>query len=164
MLSQEGLPARTGWLVIQRTLGARPTYASSLSNAPASTPLRLFVWLSGVRWAIEPGFEETTTARGMAHDEGRKYPGWHHHILTGMFAHFFLWHLHIRLGKKAPALTVSQGRTLLAVILPLRTYTVVDALELVARVQRCNHRAYLSHRRRREAEGESESSREFIRR
>ena len=60
-------------------------------------------------------------------------------------------------GKKAPALTVSQVRALLVVILPLRTYTVADVLELVAWVQRCNHRAYLSHRRRREAEGKSES-------
>ena len=102
-LSKEGLPARTGWLVIKRTLGASPTYAYYFSNAPASTPLRLFVWLSGVRWAIEQGFEETKTELGMAHDEVRKYPGWHHHILTGMFAHFFLWHLHIRLGKKSPS-------------------------------------------------------------
>jgi len=49
--------------------------------------LRLFVWLSGVRWAIEQGFEETKTELGMAHYEVRKYPGWHHHILTGMLAH-----------------------------------------------------------------------------
>src|SRR5216683_4337462 len=163
-LSKEGLPARTGWLVIKRTLGAEPTYWYYLSNAPESTPLRLFVWLSGVRWSVEQGFEETKTELGMAHYEGRKYPGWHHHILTCMLAHFFLWHLQIHLGKKAPALTVSQVRTLLAVILPLRTYTVVDELELVAWVKRCNHRAYMSHRRRREAESESESSREFIRR
>ena len=101
--SKEGLPARTGWLVITRTLGASPTYASSLSHAPASTPWRLCVWLSGVRWAMEQGCEETKTARGMAHDEGRKYPGWHHHILTGMFAHVFLWPLHIRVGKKSPS-------------------------------------------------------------
>src|SRR5713101_1693101 len=153
-LSKEGLTDRTGWLVIKRTLGSSPTYSYYLSNAPASTPLRLFVWLSGVRWAIEQGFEETKTARGMAHEEGRKYPGWHHHILTCMFAHFFLWHLQIRLGKKAPALTVSQVRTLLVVILPLRTYTVPEALALVAWVQRCNHRAYLSHRKRREMGGE----------
>jgi len=140
--------------VIKRTLGASPTYAYYLSNAPASTPLRLFVWLSGMRWAIEQGFEETKTELGMAHYEGRKYPGWHHHILTCMLAHFFLWHLQIHLGKKAPALTVSQVRTLLAVILPLRTYTVPEALALVAWVQRCNHRAYLSHRKRREMGGE----------
>jgi hypothetical protein len=31
----------------------------------------------------------------------RKYPGWHHHLLSTMFAHFFLWHLQIRLGKKS---------------------------------------------------------------
>jgi SRSO17 transposase len=102
-LGKEGLPDRTGWLVIKRTLGSSPTYAYSLSNAPASTPLRLFVWLSGVRWAIEQGFEETKTELGMAHYEVRKYPGWHHHILTCMLAHFFLWHLQIRVGKKSPS-------------------------------------------------------------
>src|SRR3989441_4778910 len=102
-LIKEGLPARTGWLVIKRTLGASPTYAYYLSNAPASTPLRLFVWLSGMRWAIEQGFEETKTELGMAHYEGRKSPGWHHHILTWMLAHFFLWHLPIRLGEKSPS-------------------------------------------------------------
>jgi len=61
------------------------------------------VWLSGVRWAIEQGVEETKTALGMAHDEGRKYPGWYHHMLTCMVAHFFLWHLKMRLGKKSPS-------------------------------------------------------------
>jgi SRSO17 transposase len=83
-LGKEGLPDRTGWLVIKRTLGASPTYAYSCSNAPASTPLRLFVWLRGGRWAIAQGFEETKTELGMAHDEVRKYPGWHHPSLTCM--------------------------------------------------------------------------------
>jgi SRSO17 transposase len=46
-----------------------------------------------MRWAIEQCFEETKTELGMAHYEGRKYPGWHHHMLTTMLAHFFLWHL-----------------------------------------------------------------------
>jgi SRSO17 transposase len=102
-LSKAGLPDRTAWLVLKRTLGAEPTYWYYLSNAPASTPLRLFVWLSGVRWAIEQGFEETKTELGMAHYEGRKYPGWYHHMLTCMLAHFFLWHLKMRLGKKSPS-------------------------------------------------------------
>jgi SRSO17 transposase len=101
-LSKEGLPDRNVWLVLKRTLGAEPTYWYYLSNAPASTPLRLFVWLSGVRWAIEQGFEETKTELGMAQYEGRKYPGWYHHMLTTMLAHFFLWHLKIRAGKKSP--------------------------------------------------------------
>lgn len=43
-LCKDDLPDRTVWLVIKRTLGANPTYAFYLSNAPESAPLRLFVW------------------------------------------------------------------------------------------------------------------------
>ena len=100
-LCKEGLPDRTVWLVSKRTLGGEPTYAYYISNAPVSTPLRTFVWLSSVRWAVEQCFEEGKTELGMAHYEVRKYPGWHHHMLTTMLAHFFLWHLKLRLGKKS---------------------------------------------------------------
>jgi SRSO17 transposase len=100
-LCKEGLPERSVWLVIKRTLGATPAYSYYISNAPVSTPWRLLVWLSGVRWAIEQCFEESKTELGMAHYEIRKYPGWHHHMLTTMLAHFFLWHLKLRLGKKS---------------------------------------------------------------
>jgi SRSO17 transposase len=102
-LCKEGLPERTVWLVIKRTLGADPVYSYAISNAPASTPLRTLVWLSGVRWAIEQCFEEGKTELGMAHYEVRKYPGWHHHMLTTMLAHFFLWYLKLHLGKKSPS-------------------------------------------------------------
>jgi hypothetical protein len=101
-LCKEGLPDRTVWLVIKRTVGAAPTYAYYISNAPASTPLRTFVWLSGLRWAVEQCFEEGKTELGMDQYEIRKYPGWHHHMLTTMLAHFFLWHLKLHLGKKSP--------------------------------------------------------------
>jgi len=100
-LCKEGLPARAVWLVIKRTVGTEPAYAYYISNAPTSTPWRTFVWLSGVRWAIEQCFEEGKTELGMDHYEVRKYPGWHHHMLTTMLAHFFLWHLKRRLGKKS---------------------------------------------------------------
>jgi SRSO17 transposase len=100
-LCKEGLPERTVWLVIKRTLGADPVYSYAISNAPASTPLRTLVWLSGVRWAIEQCCEEGKTELGMAHYEVRKYPGWHHHMLTTMLAHFFLWHLTLHVGKKS---------------------------------------------------------------
>jgi len=100
-LCKDGLPERPVWLVIKRTLGGEPAYAYYISNAPASTSLRTFVWLSGLRWAVEQCFEEGKTALGMAHYEGRTYPGWHHHMLTTMLAHFFLWHLKLRLGEKS---------------------------------------------------------------
>jgi SRSO17 transposase len=100
-LCKEGLPERTVWLVIKRTVGAMPISSYYISNAPASTPLRTFVWLSGLRWAIEQCFEEGKTELGMDHYEVRKYGGWQHHMLTTMLAHFFLWHLKLRLGKKS---------------------------------------------------------------
>ena len=37
----------------------------------------------------------------MAHYELRKYTGWHHHMLTCMLAHFFLWQVKRRWGKKS---------------------------------------------------------------
>lgn len=100
-LSKAGLPDRTVWLVIKRTWGAEPRYAYAISNAPRSTPLSTFVWLSGRRWAIEQCFEECKGEVGMDHYEVRKYPGWHHHMLMSMLAHFFLWHLKLGLGKKS---------------------------------------------------------------
>jgi hypothetical protein len=89
----------------------------------------------------------------MDHYEVRKYVGWHHHMLLTMLAHFFLWPLKRKLGKKAPALTVAHLRLLLAVVLPLQTYRIADVLEVIAWRQRCHHRAYLSQKKRRETEG-----------
>ena len=100
-LCKEGLPDRTVWLVLKRTVGAEPSYAYAISHAPASTPLSTFVWLSGLRWAVEQCFEEGKTELGMDHYEVRKYAGWHHHMLTTMLAHFFLWHLKLHVGEKS---------------------------------------------------------------
>ena len=100
-LSKDGLPWKTIWLIIRRTIEKTPSYTFFISNAPENTQLSTFVWLSGIRWAIEQCFEEGKTELGMDHYEVRKYPGWNHHMLMVMLAHFFLWHLKIKLGKKS---------------------------------------------------------------
>jgi len=101
ILSADGLPQKTVWLLIRRSIGHDPQYSYFISNASSSTRLRTLVWLSGLRWAIEQCFEEAKTELGMDHYEVRKFPGWQHHMLTCMLAHFFLWHLKIRMGKKS---------------------------------------------------------------
>lgn len=101
VLSRHGLPLKTLWLLIRRTMSAEPQYSYFISNAPVSVKLPTLIWLSGLRWAIEQCFEETKTELGMNQYEVRKFPGWHHHILTCMLGHYFLWHLKIRLGKKS---------------------------------------------------------------
>jgi SRSO17 transposase len=101
VLCHEGLPEKTVWLLIRRSMDKEPRYSFFISNAPLSTRLDTLVWLSGLRWSIEQCFEETKTELGMDQYKVRKFPGWHHHILTCMLSHYFLWHLKIRLGKKS---------------------------------------------------------------
>ena len=48
-LCKEGLPERTVWLVIKRSVDVESSYSYYISNAPVSTSLRTFVWLSGLR-------------------------------------------------------------------------------------------------------------------
>lgn len=100
VLAREGLPDEDVWLIVRRTVSDNPIYSYYISNAMGSTRLKTFVWLSGTRWAIEQCFEEAKTELGMDHYEVRKWPGWHHHMMTCMLAHFFLWHIKIRLGEK----------------------------------------------------------------
>ena len=57
---------------------------------------------SGMSQAVVQCVEEGNTELGMSHYEVRKYPGWHHHMLTTMLAHFFLWRLKRRLGLPSP--------------------------------------------------------------
>jgi SRSO17 transposase len=101
--SNDNLPDKTVRLVMKRTIGEKSTDYYYISNAPVSTRLRVFVWLSGMRWAIEQCFEETKMELGVDQYDIRQYPGWHHHRLTCMLAHVFLWHMTIRLGKKSPS-------------------------------------------------------------
>lgn len=101
ILSAAGLPQKAVWLLVRRTLDDDPQYSYFISNASSSTRLKTLIWLSGLRWAIEQCFEEAKTELGMDHYEVRKFTGWQHHMLTCMLAHFFLWHLKIRLGKKS---------------------------------------------------------------
>lgn len=103
IIKSAGLPQKTVWLLIRRTLGNNPQYRYFISNASPSTKLKRLAWLSGLRWAIDQCFEETRTELGIDHYEVRKFLGWHHHMLTCMLAHFFLWHLKIRIGKKSTA-------------------------------------------------------------
>ncbi|MDX9923113.1 MAG: hypothetical protein RBS58_10790 [Syntrophales bacterium] len=72
-----------------------------ISDAPRSTRMKTFAWLSGKGWAIEQCFEEAKTNRGMDHYEVRKFPAWRRHMITTMLARFFLWHIGDQVGGKS---------------------------------------------------------------
>ncbi len=147
-VAENGLPRKSVWLIIKRTVGKERTYSCYISNAPVSTRLKTFVWLSGIRWAIGQCSEETEAESGTDQYAVRKYSGRNHHILTCMSAHFFLRHLKITSEKKAPALTLSQVRILMKTALPLRNSDIEDITESVKEIHLRNHRAYLSHRKK----------------
>ena len=61
------------------------------SDAPDSTRLNRFVWLSGLRRAVEQCFEETKTESGPDHYEVRKFRGWRQQMPTCIPDHFLLF-------------------------------------------------------------------------
>src|SRR5262249_6049266 len=63
-LCKDGLPDRTVWLVLKRTVGAEPSYAYAISNAPASTPLSTLVRRSSCScFAVACGSLKLSTSR-----------------------------------------------------------------------------------------------------
>lgn len=92
-----------------------------MNNAP-SAPLPGFVRLSGLWWAIEQCVQETKEELGMVHYEVRKFLVWHRYMLTCMLAHFFHRYLKVRLGEKAPSITLSQIRKLIGTVLPVKKW------------------------------------------
>ncbi len=86
---------------------------------------------------------------GLDHYEVRGWVGWHHHVTMTMLAHHFLVRVRVRLGQDAPALTVSQARRLLQVVLPKAEFDAAAALAEIQHMQQQNHAAYRSHRKRR---------------
>jgi SRSO17 transposase len=100
---RDGLPGPEGWLVVRRTLPTAaepPVYKYYLSNAPADTPERALVRVSGLRWPIEACFTEGKSEVGLDHYEVRTWRGWHHHMTLVILAHFFLMRLVLRLNQR----------------------------------------------------------------
>jgi SRSO17 transposase len=99
---RDGLPGPEVWLVLRRNLttGELKTY---VCNAPATTPLKTLVRLSGMRWPIETCFEEGKQYLGMGDYEVRSWRGWHHHMTLCILAHFFLVRQQQRLKKTCVA-------------------------------------------------------------
>lgn len=106
---RDGLPGPEVWLVLRRSLGERAQLKTYLSNASATTPQRILVRKSGMRWPIESAILECKSELGMDHYEVRSWRGWHHHMTMTLLAHHFLVRQRCRLGETSSRSDGSAG-------------------------------------------------------
>lgn len=156
VMAAEELPGRDEWLVVRRPVGAPvEKWKFYRTNASADMPLPTLARMTAWRWPVETVIEECKSELGLDHYEVRGWVGWHHHTTMTMLAHHFLVRLRAKRGMEAPALTVSQARKLLQVVLPKREYNSEEALAELARIQLQNHAAYRAHKKHRRRAGKS---------
>lgn len=96
---RQRLPGPELWVMLRRSLGESAELKVYLSNAPAQTPRRELIHMSGGRWPIETCFEEAKGNLGMASYQTRSWLGWHHHLTLVMLAHHFLVRLALQHKK-----------------------------------------------------------------
>jgi SRSO17 transposase len=88
------------WLIAEWPPGTAEPTRYWLSTLPATTRRADLVRAAKQRWRIEHDYRELKTGLGLAHYEGRKWAGWHHHVTLVAAAHGFLTLQ--RLDPKAP--------------------------------------------------------------
>ncbi len=151
VFAEEGLPNRQEWGIFRRTSARqrRKHWKFYRSNAPQDTSWKKLAEMTAWRWPIESTIEECKGELGMDHYEVRNWRGWHHHMTMTMLSHHFLVRVRVDMGEQAPALTVSQARTLMQVVLPQLRFDATTILQEIQRTQKQNYAAYRSHRKRR---------------
>jgi hypothetical protein len=145
---RDELPGPEVWLILRRSLGEEPELKTYLSNAPVDTVSTELVRMTGMRWPVETAIEDGKDGLGMDDYMVRTWLGWHHHMTECILAHHYLVRVQKRLKREAPALTIPQTRLLIASVLPLKRLDPQEALESIRFIQKQNHAAYLSHRKR----------------
>lgn len=105
--SRDGLPGQELWLFVRKSL-ADGEVKYSWSNAPADTPFKEMVRVSGLRHPIEQCFREGKSEIGMGHYEHRSWDAWHRHMTFVFLGQLFLLRIRHRL-KKSPGLDAATS-------------------------------------------------------
>lgn len=82
-----------GWaqgLLARRSLADPTEMAYYRVFAPQDTPVEDLARVTGTRWVIEEGFEQTKGEVGLDHYEVRRWDAWYRHITLCLLAHAYL--------------------------------------------------------------------------
>src|SRR3954464_6441396 len=93
-------PGPPAWLLIRRSLEAKPEVKYYVSNADAETTLSTLALVACTRCRVEEFLEDGKSYLGMAQYETRSWVGWHHHMTLVGLAHLFVTLVQRRLQKK----------------------------------------------------------------
>lgn len=143
-----GLPGNECWLIIRKDLEDDKEIKYQLSNAPVDTDFDRFAQMSGSRFWIERTFEDGKGIAGLTDYQLRGWTGWHHHMTMTLLAMLYLLLLTIKLGKKADFLTVQDAKEILEVIMPKRTITPEEIVQLILEKHKCRLSSRRSHHKR----------------
>ena len=86
----DGLPGRTVWLLVRRSVTDPTDRKYFLSNAPTMVTLPALARVASTRFAVEQCFEEAKGEAGLDEYEVRRWQSWHRHITLTMMAHAWL--------------------------------------------------------------------------
>jgi SRSO17 transposase len=78
------------WLIAEWPEDADQPTDYWLSTLPEDTPPAELVRYAKIRWRIEHDYRELKQGLGLAHFEGRTWPGWHHHVTLVTAAQLFV--------------------------------------------------------------------------
>lgn len=139
------------WLVVRRSVTRPADRAYYLAWAPAQTPLEVLAGVASRRWQIEECFAEAKGEVGMADYQVRKWRSLHRHLQLAMLAHLLLAQLRSEYGAEdvLGPLSAPEVRRLLEIVLPRRSRSVTRLLNWALWRRKHNHKARLSHYRRR---------------
>jgi SRSO17 transposase len=135
------------WLVIRRSLAAKPETKYYVSNADEHTSLETMALVTGTRWRVEEFFEDGKGDFGMSDYEARAWTSWHHHMSLVALAHLFITTTRHELHEDLPELTLPMALQLMQATMNRPTLTETDAIRLTEYHLHRNRVARDSHRK-----------------
>ncbi len=93
------------WLMIEWPEGEERPTKFVLTSLPRRMSKKQIVRIVKERWRTERAYEDLKGELGLAHFEGRSFPGWNHHISVVLCCYAFI------VGERSRHFPPSEGRT-----------------------------------------------------
>lgn len=128
---EDELPvAQPVWLCIRQDLNSGEL-KFAFSNAPADCPKQKLADKLCTRYWVERALEDAKGLAGLADYQVIGWRGWHHHMTMTMLAMLFLVTLRARLLPQAPMLTLQDAKQILEIVMPKKTLTLEEAIQII---------------------------------